>query len=1097
MKLLLFICGICCWVTTFLSAQERRELIYEFNNFHLDPVKIDNQEFYSIQLRDDCSKSSSLGQALLPCYNQILSWYGNSLIGIEATAIEKDTIHIEDNKLIVPLQKSLLKIDTHQNLYFDKAYYSTDKFQGEETASIQYIGKRGKENIAVLKIAPLRYNPVKNIIERIKKIKVIVSFNIPYQKISAMVHKSNISRPYKMIILTDNKFKESLMPFVNWKIMQGFDILQLTTSEIGNNKDTIRFYLQQLYKNSTKLHPAFDYLLIVGDTQIIPTFEGKYKIANYPIHYTDLYYAEYTNDILPDVFYGRISASDTQTLNNIIEKTIIYEQCNIYDKTYLQNSLLVAGKELGDNAPTFTNGQINYTKQYLCSLTDTNIFYNPYCAEPINYKLIKDKLNIGNSWINYSGHGSSLGWQSPPFRLQDIDTVLTNKEKYGVFINNCCHAGKYDDSVCFTEYLLQAKNKGAVSAIGSSDYTLWDEDYYWSVGSEKVTLYPKYNGKNLGMYDRFFHTHSESLSNHYTTMGQIIQAGCLAVTQSLSNYSSHYWEMYNLQGDPTLMPYVGMPQNIPNNIPKSLPLGTTDWELKTIPYAYVALSYDNKLIDAKQSDSLGNVVLNLSSITETKTINIVITHQFYKPLIDSIQIFTPNEALIMLKDITIFDKNTGDTLDHLFEQGEYIVGFDIVNVGKQNLETTSNYIELSSQNNLVISQNSLSFSKVNSKESQHIHSAFEFKVKSGVMNLDIAHLNFTVYQSQKKINEQKISKEIFAPAISIYSTAMQVHNDTITLTVQVKNEGQKPSSIGNIILDNLCNGISVKNSIIPVKSLQKNESEKIIFQIKKTNPDLKNINFTITLVAEEYKTKKDYNIPLEEQKESFEEGFGVFNWQNIQDNAWVIDSTIYYKGSMSARSKPNLADNSKSRLSLIVNNDVSATISFYAKVSCEQDYDKFIFYIDDEPKTTLSFGYDFSGNEEPWHKYTFTIPDGQHILCFSYEKDQSNSYGKDAAWIDDFVMSMGTDTIIFSLQDITKDNILLFPNPANDYIYLNNLPNLSDVMIIDNNRKVLYFQEKAQTNSKINISLLQSGMFYVIIRNSGKIISQKKLIVTK
>ena len=99
------------------------------------------------------------------------------------------------------------------------------------------------------------------------------------------------------------------------------------------------------------------------------------------------------------------------------------------------------------------------------------------------------------------------------------------------------------------------------------------------------------------------------------------------------------------------------------------------------------------------------------------------------------------------------------------------------------------------------------------------------------------------------------------------------------------------------------------------------------------------------------------------------------------------------------------------------------TISFYAKVSSEKDYDKFKFYVDNEAQLTLNYGYDDFGYQKDWQKYTFTIPDGKHTLCFSYEKDQSDSFGKDCAWIDDVTLSYGTDSVILSLEDVLLDNI--------------------------------------------------------------------------
>ncbi|MBR1774040.1 MAG: T9SS type A sorting domain-containing protein [Bacteroidales bacterium] len=1097
MKIKLLILTLLFSLVGIVAAQERREFTMEFNEFALTPVVVNNQTFYQIDMGQMFVNNSSLGQAALPCYNEFIEYFKGNDIYFKETVIEKDTIYINDSILIAPLQKSKIKGDRPLSFYFDKAYYSSDMFQGDNQVSIHKIGTLKDKDITILKIAPLRYNPVKNIIERIKKIKVEVFFQNEGNQISALVPKTNTNRPFKMIILTDEAFKENLSEFVKWKTMQGFDITLLYTSQTGKTTQEIKSYLQELYDNSTELNPSTDYLLIVGDTDIIPAFKGKYKIENYPAHYTDLYYAEYTSDILPDAFYGRISASDTQTLNNIMDKIIKYEKYTLSSFSFLKNSLLVAGKETGDNAPTFTNGQMNYAKQYLLNLTDTIVYYNPSSAEESNRKSIREKLNTGNSWINYTGHGTYMGWQNPPFRVKDVDTALNNTEKYGVFINNCCHTGKYDEKICFTESLLQAKNKGAVACIGASDYTLWDEDYYWALGSKSINLNPIYTSKALGIYDRFFHTQGEDYSNQYLTMGQIMQAGNLGVTQSLSDYTNHYWEMYNLQGDPTLIPYVGLPSVFEDILPDTLILGKKNLEFTSVPYTYIALSSNDTLITALQSDSNGYVNIDLADITEEKTVYVVMTNQFYKPLIDSIVFVAPQSPFVTLKNIIITDKSTGDAAENLEEGEEYSISFDIFNSGTQDIQTTNNHVELKSDNNLLITQNSFFFSEINSKETQHISSAFDFKVKNGVKNFETSQLDFSIYKESEKIGEKKIVKEIFAPQIAISSTVMSRLEDTVFLSVLLTNEGRKKSSSGSAIIDNLSDNISVLNIANSVKPLTRNEYDTIDFQLVITNSNANNISFEVTYLAGDYQTIKTYNILLKEETETFENGFTVLNWQNDEDNPWFIDSTTCYNGEKSARSKKNLADNKKSRLNLIVNNDVSSKISFYAKVSCEQDYDNFRFYIDNQPKLTLTFGYDNNLMEIPFKKYTFDLGSGLHTLCFSYEKDQSTSYGDDCAWIDNVVLSSGSDSAIFSLIDLLQDDVVLYPNPADKEIYLNNLPAKSGIIIADNNARVIYRNDASKENNIIDVSFLENGIYYIIVRQKDKIFTKKKLIIAR
>jgi len=362
------------------------------------------------------------------------------------------------------------------------------------------------------------------------------------------------------LVVSPSQFRETLQPLVKWKRQEGYIVEEYYFN--GATRETIKQYLQERYDQSTPTRPAPLFILLVGDNEEILQWAARKHVNGIATHLTDLYFAEFTGDYLPDALLGRLSASDTASLARIVEKTIAYEKCQFADTSHLHRSLLVAGKEMQEPAPTATNGQINYIKQKLTAhdpQNDTICFYNP-SSDTMRHE-IYNALTQGVGLLNYTAHCNSYGWQHPSINNQDIDT-LPSDGHYFLAINNCCRANAVP-SDCFGEHLLRKAGGGAIGVIGAGNETLWDEDYYWSVGcGASPTLSPSDDSTTAGAYDRLLHTNLQMPSQQAETQGQMLLAGNWAVTMSGSPYDGFYWEIYSLLGDPSLMPQIGVPQQL-------------------------------------------------------------------------------------------------------------------------------------------------------------------------------------------------------------------------------------------------------------------------------------------------------------------------------------------------------------------------------------------------------------------------------------------------------------------------------------------------------------------------------------------------------
>ncbi|PIY07240.1 MAG: Gingipain R, partial [Bacteroidetes bacterium CG_4_10_14_3_um_filter_31_20] len=524
------------------------------------------------------------GSPSLPTLKKLIEVPFNANIKVNIISYDEEIISLNNlgfSNKIIPQQPSVRKDQDVAQLpfHFNEQVYLTNDFIESQIAEIQNVGIMRGVNIGRLVVRPIQYNPVQNEIRILKNIVVEVNFENAditltntmkakyysplFQNTYKMLsnYKPNTNKdaittyPVKYVIVSHPAFQSTLQPFVQWKTKKGFKVVEAYTNNplVGSTTTSIKNYLQGLYNAGTPSDPAPSFVLFVGDVAQIPAFAGTTGS-----HVTDLYYCEYTGDKIPECYYGRFSATTIGELTPQIDKTLEYEQYLMPDPSFLNEVVMIAGQD-ATYGPLHGDGQINYgTSTYFNPLHNLNSHTYLYAISGSSAAAIISNVSSGCSFANYTAHGSSDGWADPEFSISDIST-LSNANKYPLMVGNCCLTNKFDDPVCFGEALLRASNKGALGYIGGSNSTYWDEDYWWGVGNKTVVVNPTYSATNLGSYDKTFHDHGEISADWFETQGQMISAGNLAVTQSGSSYVDYYWEIYHLMGDPSLMPYLGIP----------------------------------------------------------------------------------------------------------------------------------------------------------------------------------------------------------------------------------------------------------------------------------------------------------------------------------------------------------------------------------------------------------------------------------------------------------------------------------------------------------------------------------------------------------
>ena len=652
---------------------------------------------------------SNVGYPELPVFSKLIEIPYGSQVDVRIISYQEEVIDLNKKGIsnrIIPNQPPLAKNQDPHNVKFryNQEAYNTNGFLRSEAVRVLKLGTMRGKQLGKIIINPFEYHPVKNLLKVKYDMVVEVTFknaDLTTTKQLAQKYHSPIfegqfgqllnnnpstkdqivSYPVKYVIVAPSMFQSTLQDFVAWKTKKGFNVVEAYTNNplVGSTTTSIKSYLQGLYSSATATDPAPSYVLIVGDVAQIPAHSGT--VAT---HVTDLYYCEYDGggDYLPDAYYGRFSATNIEELESQIDKTLEYEQYLMPNPSFLDTVVMVSGVD-GTYATTHGNGQINYgTSTYFNAAH--GIYSNTYLypASGSSATQIRNNISAGCSFANYTAHGSSSGWADPSFTVSHVSS-MTNNGKYPLMIGNACVTNKFDVSVCFGEALLRAENKGAIGYIGASNNTYWNADYYWGVGAVSVSTNPSYSNTALGAYDCTFHDHGEAEADWFVTQGQMIHAGNLAVTQAESATTiTRYWEIYHLMGDPSLMVYYSVPSAMVANYNQSLQIGSSSLQVSTEPNAYVALSENGTLLDAKYTGSTGTVTLNFSALSTVGNADLVITKQNRQPYFGTVQILPGNTPFIELQSFNIIDPQGNG--NGIADYGESLsLGITLSNIGSQ------------------------------------------------------------------------------------------------------------------------------------------------------------------------------------------------------------------------------------------------------------------------------------------------------------------------------------------------------------------------------------------------------------------------------
>lgn len=1072
---------------------------------------------FSTLTMSDFNPSHVVGNPQLPVLSKLLEIpLCDSVIAtvLNAQYEEYDAAALGILHPIYPVQTNYPKSYTGDKPFNrNNEVYSTNDYYAEPLVRVEKTGTLRDITLATIYFSPIQYNPVTNRIRICHSVDVEVTYvnaNIPgtyelknkYGSPAFQVGASSVinpmgtrneftNAPIKYLIIANSMFanNEQLNQFIQWKKRIGYivDVAYTSDPAVGTTTTSIKNYIMAQYNNATPENPAPTFLLLIGDVAQLPPFSCNTSNS----HVSDLYYATWTTgDNLPDCYYGRFSAQNVSQLVPQIEKTLMYEQYTMDDPSYLGKAVLIAGSD-ANWAPTHADGQINYIYNNYINTNSTTHNYTTVYKHNYNCSsqaaTIRSEIGTGVGWANYTAHGGEDGWSDPSFNNSHV-SAMQNEGKYGIMIGNCCLTGKFNySSDCFAEVLLRTANKGAVAYIGGSEVTYWPQDYYWAVGARaNCTANPTYDASKLGSYDRVFHTHGENASVWTSSISAFMQGGNLSVEASNSDATDkkYYWEIYHLFGDPSLRPYLGIPTQQNVNANDVIVVGATTYHVDASPYAYVALTHNNNLVTATFADGNGSADLTLNASLEPGEYELAVEAQNKIQFFKTVNVIVPQGAYITTSALELSPisvPNNGST-----------VSWDLTVQNLGNVNAAAAYAKLTtSTSGVQILVDSVFLGNIASSSTKTVNTAFQTILPADAEDGTIANFTVTVYWGASS-STKNTTLTINAPKLVLDNHTIQTTSDAsviapgdlVTVTCVNKNVGHATLPQGLVDLTSNYTGAVVTTSSYSIYTLQPEQTTNNVFTVQIGN-DVP-INTIIPLVYHIIYGNKHFKdtifLTIGTAMETFETGnFTEFPWNNNSNKPWEITTTSPYSGNNCARSASGLGNNVSSTLSITVNASQAGNVSFFRKVSSEQNWDKFTFAIDgavmDEQSGTVQ-----------WSQVSFPVAVGSHTYTFKYTKDYSSNAGSDCAWIDNVVFpGYGTmapqdtnDFVGISDYSIPSANVTVYPNPTSGQLTVSSNEAIRMISIYDlSGRLVETITVNADTQANLNVARLNSGVYFI------------------
>lgn len=983
----------------------------------------------------------------------------------------KDMITESVSDIAISPAPIIPKDDNKNPLVYSKnqKIYSSNQLYPNEIVSLSKPMKIRGVDVVLVGVSPFQYNPVTKELVVNRDIQIEIEFdggngqfgdnrlrsrwwdpiikdavlnNSSIPEINNKTRNSKATGCEYLIIVPDDdifiKWADSLKIFRN---QQGILTNVVTTTEVGGNTvSAIENYIDDAY-NNWDIPPAACLLMAdygnSGNTIMSPTYDD-YCVS-------DNMFADVDGDYLPEVVFARMTAQTEEHLETFVTKVLNYERNPPTSPEFYDHPITALGWQTerwfqicSEAVGGFFKNSLGKHPVRINEVYDGNPMTDDWSSAPNTEMVteyfgpnglgyitaspselgnwtggndddVNNAINNGAFVLQHRDHGGTSGWGEPSYNSSDINS-LYNEDLVFVFSINCL-TGKYNNpDECFAEkfhrHTKDGKNAGALGLIAASEvsYSFVNDTYVWGLFDNMWTDFmPDYG------------TTPES-RDVMPAFGNA--AGKYFLEQSSWPYNTNNKEVtYNLfhhHGDAFSTVYSEVPQNLTIMHDPVIIGGSSSFYITADEDALIALTVNNEII-ATGIGTGSQVEIVIEPQYSPTDILVTVTKQNYYRYQAIVDVISPDGAYVIFDEVFINNTSgmltTGETEE---------ASMHVKNVGLEDGENIS--VTISTEDPYIqIIDNTLGFGDIPAGATAS-NSSYSWEVANNIP--DMHNCVFDVQSTDgTEIWNSKMFITAHAPSLSIGNLTVDDsefgNNDgqidigeTVKLIIESSNKGSYLASDAMGFITSTSPFVSFEDQQFTIGNLNTDATLNAEFTvtISESTPMGSLIEFNYELSSGEYEAEKSFTKKAGTIVEDWETGdMTKFEWTTGGGSPWNINTNDPFEGVYDLKSGA-INDQQTSWLSIIYESSMDDSISFYAKVSSEDDYDFLKFSIDGAYVLQIS-------GEVDWKYYSFAVTADYHMYRWEYTKDANTTGGDDCAFVDFITLPTPYITSVFAGND--------------------------------------------------------------------------------